>query len=465
MAATDRRAPGAVAQVAAMTRKDLVRRLRAPVWLIVSLLFPLTFAGMLGLAFGRRGGPELPRIQVLMLDLDDSGLSRMMSGAGENDDSPVRFTFTPVSDEAEGRRRMDAGEASGLIIIPEKFAEDVFDGRPVTLRVFKNPSETILPQVVEEFASLMALYLDQGAHLLGEPMGAIADSLENVDDDVSTFPTNAALAVLSGTLADRLRPTLHYVFPPAIVYASVNELSVPLTIVLQAEAGTTLATVKERAAAARPPDPKREDSSPFNFFGLLLPMVSVVSMLFLGEGGMRDLLEEQQAGTLRRQLASPAGVRRVLAAKILFTIVLASCAMFLLMIVGMALGWIPLQISLLGLATLTPALAFGATGLATLIYGFIHSDRAASASYSAVVMTMSFLGGSFIPMSQLPPGMATVARGTVNFWGIRGLSDLVQGGGVEAILPEAGVLLGIGVVGCAIGSVALSRRLAAGGAS
>ena len=51
MAATDRRTPGAVAQIAAMTRKDLVRRLRAPVWLIVSLLFPLTFAGMLGLAF------------------------------------------------------------------------------------------------------------------------------------------------------------------------------------------------------------------------------------------------------------------------------------------------------------------------------------------------------------------------------------------------------------------------------
>ena len=463
-AADERRTPGAMAQVVAMTRKDLIRRLRSPVWLIVSLLFPLTFAGMIGLAFGRRGGEELPRIQVLMLDLDDSGLSRFISGAGETDDSPVRFTFTPVSDEAEGRRRMEAGEASGFVIVPARFAEDLFDGRPVTLRVLKNPSETILPQVVEELVSVMALYLDQGAHLLGEPAAAIVDSLERVDDDVSTFPTNVALAALSTTLADRIRPTLHYLIPPAIVYGAVNEITVPLSIVLQADAGTTLAAVKERAAAARPPDSKRDTSGTFNFFALLLPMVSVVSMLFLGEGGMRDLIEEQQAGTLRRQLASPAGVRRVLAAKIVFTVVLGSGAMLLLMVVGMALGWIPPRISPSGLAILTPALAFGATGLATLIYGFVRSDRAASASYSAIVMAMSFLGGSFIPMSQLPPGMATVARGTVNFWGIRGLSDLVSGGGVGAILPEAGILLAIGVIGCAIGSVALSRRLAAGGA-
>lgn len=457
-------APGAMAQIAAMTRKDLTRRLRSPVWLIVSLLFPLTFAGMLGLAFGRRGGTELPRIEVLLLDLDDSGLSRAMGGAGETDDSPVRFTFTPVSDEDEGRRRMEAGEASGFMIIPEHFAEDLFDGRPVTLRVYKNPSETILPQVVEELANLAALYLDQGVHLLGEPAAAFGDSLENVEDDVSTFPSNVALATLTANLADRIRPALYYVFPPAIVYAAVDEGSVPLDIVLTSDAGTTLAQIKERAAAVRRPEPKGAHTGGFNFFALLLPMVSVVSMLFLGEGGMHDLLAEQQAGTLRRQLASPAGVRRVLAAKILFTIVLTSLAMVLLMVVGMALGWIPVRTSPGGLATLIPAISFGATGLATLIYGFIRTERAASAAYSAIVMTMSFLGGSFIPISQLPPGMAIASRGTVNFWGVQGLSDLVAGGGVGTILPEAGVLLAIGLIGCGIGSLALARRLAAGGA-
>ena len=452
------------AQISAMIRKDLTRRLRAPVWLIVSLLFPLTFAGMLGLAVGRRGGSELPRIQVLLLDLDQSGLSRALGGAGEADDSPVRFSFIPVTTEEEGRRRMEDGEASGFIVIPKGFAEQLFDGKQVTLRVYKNPAEQILPQVVEELAHVAALYLDQGAYILGEPIAALSDSLEGVEDDVTTFPTNAVLATLSANLADRVRPALHYVFPPAIVYGAVTENNVPLDIVLKADAGTTLGQVKEQAAAVRPQGEEPGSSGGFNFFALLLPMVSVVSMLFLGEGGMRDLLEEQQAGTLRRQLASPAGVRRVLAAKIIFTIVLASAAMVLLMVVGMLLGWIPVGTSPLGLAALIPAIAFGATGLATLVYGFLRTDRAASAAYSAIVMTMSFLGGSFIPMSQMPAAMRSMARGTVNFWGIQGLTDLVQGGGVATIVNEAGILLAIGAIGCAIGSVALSRRLAAGGA-
>jgi len=35
-----------------MVVKDLRRRLRAPVGLIVLLIFPLAFAGMVGMAFG-----------------------------------------------------------------------------------------------------------------------------------------------------------------------------------------------------------------------------------------------------------------------------------------------------------------------------------------------------------------------------------------------------------------------------
>ena len=64
-----------------------------------------------------------------------------------------------VTDEAEGRKRMDAGQASAMVIIPERFTLDLLEAKPVTLSVVKNPAEQFLPDVVEEFMNTTAVML------------------------------------------------------------------------------------------------------------------------------------------------------------------------------------------------------------------------------------------------------------------------------------------------------------------
>ena len=73
------------------------------------------------------------------------------------------------------------------------------------------------------------------------------------------------------------------------------------------------------------------------------------------------------------------------------------------------------------------------------------------------------LGGSMVPLSQMPDFLKAMAPYTINYWGIRGLTDLtVRGLGVADVLQEAGVLLLIGLLGMAIGWWRLSRRYALG---
>ncbi|MFQ5670635.1 MAG: ABC transporter permease [Acidobacteriota bacterium] len=457
-----------MALITGLVAKDFRRRLRTPVGLVVMLIFPLAFAGMVGLAFGpaRDSDGGLPRIKILLVDHDQKFLSGFLSNAGGNPQFQEQFDLVNVEEEDEARRMMEDGEASALLIIPEGFTDDLFDGKETTLTLLKNPAESILPQVVEEMVGVSSVFLDAGLRVVGEPLEEVAETFSGLDEDASRFPRNEELATLVVSLADRIRPLAHYLFPPAVVFDTASEEDVPLPVLLAARAGESLEQVRKRVAHAAPPAVKDEDgTSGFNIFGVLLPMVTLMSILFLGENGMRDLMTEQRAGTLSRLFSSPTGLGRVLAAKILFTLLLCAFAMAILAVVGLALGWIDWFVSLPGALVQVAAIAFASTGLATLVHGLARSERAATTLHSVLVMSMSFLGGSFIPVSQMPAPLRRLAPYTINYWGIQGLLDLIQRqGGVGEVMPRAGVLLLIGAAGVILGGRRLARRFAAAGA-
>jgi ABC-type multidrug transport system permease subunit len=156
-------------------------------------------------------------------------------------------------------------------------------------------------------------------------------------------------------------------------------------------------------------------------------------------------------------------VGRVLLGKIVLTLVICCGAMLLLAVAGMALGWISTSISVAGAVLQVGAVALAATGMSSFIYGFARSERAASTFQSAMVMGMSMLGGSMVPYNQMPAFLQATAPYTINYWGIRGLTDLTARGlGAADVLQESGVLLLIGMLGMAIGWWRLSRRYALG---
>ncbi len=454
--------------LAGMLRKDLVRRLRAPVGLVVLLIFPVAFAGMVGMAFGPRGGgggQELPRIRILLVDLDQGFLSNVISGPASNEEFSEQFELVQVADEAEARARMEDGEASGLIIIPAGFSADLLDLKPVALQLVKNPAESILPQVVEEMARVLAVFLDTGVRILAEPLKAVGETFEGVDADASLFPGDAVLTELTLQVASRVRPLTRYVFPPALTLETVSEREWPLAAAVTVRAGEPLEDLRARATAEGLMEPAGAPDAPqgggLNIFAFLLPMVSLMSILFIGESGMQDLLQEAKAGTLTRQFASPAGVSQVLAAKVLFTLLLCGAAMVILALVGLALGWIPRAISPAGALVQVGAVAFAATGLATLVYGIARTERSASALSSVLIIVMSLVGGSFMPVQQMPDLLASLAPYTLNYWGIRGFTDLtVRGGGLTDVVVEASVLLAAGAATLLAGWWRLSGRFA-----
>ena len=101
------------------------------------LAFPLVFAGLLALTFGGSGG-GMPKVHLLVEDRDDSMLSGLLVGALGNEQMAEFFRVEPAG--ADGLARMENGEASALLRIPEGFASDLLAGKPLTLELIRNPA-------------------------------------------------------------------------------------------------------------------------------------------------------------------------------------------------------------------------------------------------------------------------------------------------------------------------------------
>ena len=75
-------------------------------------------------------------------------------------------------------------------------------------------------------------------------------------------------------------------------------------------------------------------------------------------------------------------------------------------------------------------------------------------------MGMSSLGGSMVPLEQLPGPMQSAAPFTLNYWAIQGFSGLMfDEKGLGDIAGNLGVLLGAGLVMGMIAHFLLVRRL------
>jgi len=175
--------------------KDLRRWRRDPFTLAVWLAIPLVLAVLLNVVFGG-GGKPAPRGVLLIADEDNTFASKVVSGVFHRDPLDKMLALERVRRE-EGRRRMDSGEASALLIIPAGFAQAVNRGGAFRLQLFTNPSQSILPKVIEDTVSITLDML--GTRRGGPPIGlkttVIPEKKQGKSFAALFFPSMLCMAV------------------------------------------------------------------------------------------------------------------------------------------------------------------------------------------------------------------------------------------------------------------------------
>ena len=101
---------------------------------------------------------------------------------------------------------------------------------------------------------------------------------------------------------------------------------------------------------------------------------------------------------------------------------------------------------------------------AAVVYGGAGTERQGGTFSGVLLLIFAFLCGSFIQMDSLPDGVRRFSPLSPFYWGTTGYRELIRDGGLFDVLPQVGVLAGLGVVLLSAGTVLLRRRIGRGAA-
>ncbi len=382
--------------VLAATRKDLLRIARDWPALLLWIGIPLLVGAIMVVLFG--GDDTGPKGTVLVADQDGTIAARLLTGAFSQ--GPLAGMFTVESVEVEeGRERMEDGDASGLLVIPDGFGSALLDGTPASVELVTNPSQTVLPGIVEGTVDLSLEAAEVLRRLFDNPIDRIA-ALQDVDGgpDDATVSSIATDFNQAGGRADE------WILPPAITLENVQS-----------------------------------EEDPFDFGRAFFPGMLILALLFMAGGLSTDVWSEKRQGTIRRVVSTPAGARAIIQGKwTAGTVALSAVAA-----IGILAGDL-----LFGLEVANPLLAWGwlvLVGMGLLaIFSTIQllapSETAGNVLENALVLPLAMLGGSFFPFEVMPEWMASIGRFTPNGWALVVLRRIMEGtNGNELLWSAVGI--------------------------
>jgi ABC-type multidrug transport system permease subunit len=376
--------------------KDIRRRLADPAALAIWIGLPLLLGGLLSF-ISSGGGETPPRARVLLVDQDRTALSGLLPVAARQGNTPVDFEEVTL---AEGRRRIAAGDATALLVIPAGFQNAAAGIGSARLELVTNPAERVLPAIVRQMLEVVVEAAFYGQQLFGDTLTRIAGTAPGgpADTDVASTAVqiNQRIAQLQGVL-----------LPPVLA------LSV-----------------------------KTDTATRLNFGQLFLPGMLFMAFLFIAQGMSFDVWDEKQEGTLRRLLATPQSAGRLLLGKLLAGVGVATGVALVGLLGAVALfdlAWVRVPAALFWCAYVCGALL----ALMTLLHLLAKTRRGSEMLSGVITFPLMMLGGSFFPFETMPGWMVTVGRWTPNGLGVARLKDLLYGDVSPAMLGLAAVGIGL----------------------
>ncbi len=319
------------------------------------------------------GGGGTIKAELLVTDLDDSFVSQGILSALGQDQIADMILLEKVTQE-EGHLRINEGDGSGHLVIPEGFGQAWLDREDIALQLTVNPSRSISPRLIRE---MLESLLDLGDYLhkvFGEELKIISQS---IDGDGLVGMTNAEF---STDIADKMSAIGGLVFPPVLEVEDVT------------------------------PEP---EGVSVNMALLMFPGILVMAAFFAANGQSANFWTEKEKGTLGRWVASPNAFSA-------FWVAQWVTAMFLTAIVAapiMLMGFFYLDISfekyfssMLWLALTGPILF----AVLSLIQVLAPSRKAGGVISTMFMFPLLMAGGSFFPTETMPEFIATIAQYTPN---------------------------------------------------
>lgn len=349
-------------------KKDIARWRQDYMATLIWVSIPLMLGGLITLLMG---SDVRPSGKLLLVDEDRTFFSELVVGAYSAGELGEFITVEKTTFD-DGLARVNEGEASGLLVIPEGFAAAFFDAEPVTLTLRTNPSQAILPGIITNVTEIL---LDAGfyAHQL------FSDELETLVS-LTDEPSDAQVAALAVAIQNKMEVVAPRLFPPLI---DIEVVAPP-----EKQPGLSLAL-------------------------LFMPGVIMMAVVFSANGLAADFWKEREAGTLRRLVVAPARLAEFLAGKALAAGLIIALVAGLTLFLGFLyhdIAWLHFPVSLAWLVISGVALFAWFSALQMLF----SNQRTAGVVSTLLVFPLLMAGGSFFPLAVMPGWIAAIGRASPN---------------------------------------------------
>jgi ABC-2 type transport system permease protein len=388
-------------KIAAIILKDTLVRFASPSEWLFFILLPILFTVILGSSTGSMSDT---RIVLPVVDKAQTDLSAQLVAALDKSSS-VRVV---AEDLTKAQSAFDSRRNSAVLIIPAGFNLDAQSKNSLSLKMLQQPNN----------------------------MDALI-SAQAVQTAASRFSSLNDIANQSTAAAEKVKPFANDSERQAYYAAAFKQAQTSL------ESAPTRLTVTEGNTVDQVQyDPRANSSAGQLITWVFIPLIGLSGVFAY----------ERQQGTLRRLLTTPTHKATFLVGTISAQVLTALVQMSLLIGFGILVLHVNWGQQPLALAVMMLASALAAAALGTMLGTFVKTEGQASGISIMLGMTMALLGGCWYPLELFPLAVRSAVKVLPTTWAMQGLLEIVlRGGGVSAILPSAGVLLGFAALFFTIG--------------
>jgi ABC-2 type transport system permease protein len=381
------------------------------VLLLLPILLGSLFAGLNLMLATEEGDPNI-LLEVILVNQDSGDFGKEVVKSLQGIDE---LNTEMASDISDAEQRVIQGETAAAIIIPADFSANINAYTPTEIEVIVDPAEpesaSIVTGIVNQIAAEFIIW--------GEIQYGVRTIMEETADLAEASPEElrAIQAQNMGVIMTQLNELRRN--------AAISVISENLTGV-KVEGGIKL------------------------FLTFLFPAFTVMFIFFIVGTESASLLQEREAGTLRRLLAAPIPRWSVIAGKMLAYGLLVCVQVLILFTLGYLAFDITLGRDPLALVVITITVAFVAVALGMLVAAFAKTSNQADNVGMVLAFVMAGIGGAFPlwpPIFRSAGFIGTLSKFTPHAHALEGYYRVMaENGTLSQILPQLGFLWLMGIV-------------------
>lgn len=376
--------------------KDLKLFLKDRRSMLLTFAIPIALITLFAFAFGGVGkSAKDSKISLLVSDLDQTSSSKLAIAQLDTLKS-LKIQLIPLADAEKAIKK---GDASSVLVIHKGFSDSLKSGGDLPLELKYDQAQSAQVGLLQQ--SLIPT-IAKFSFSLGDPRETMSNRLAKIVGSSNPKLKQAVEAQSNDLYATISKGIVEgYDGKKSAAGSGFMDVKIKMTKLVKATNDQQLGLIQAVAGTA------------------------VMMLLFAVVGIGTGLLDEKSEGTLKRLLYTPGNPLNILFGKMISANVISILQLMVMFLFAYLVFDLNIKNHIPGLLITIVATAFACSAFGVLLASFARSRQQVQGLSTLIILVMSAIGGSMIPLFIMPQLMQKVAVISVNYWSIQSFYDIL----------------------------------------